>query len=82
MFFKKKEFQETTDFLEERLDTISELTRGLSQKAFNNLLEAVKAVYEARKKLAGVKSDDEKEVEDITQAEKILTREVKRKESK
>jgi hypothetical protein len=65
------------DPLEQRLDTISELTRGLGQKEFNSLLEAVKAVYEARKKLSSVKTDDEKEMADIDEAERILERESK-----
>lgn len=73
-FFRKKE-QTEQDMLERRLDTISELTRGLGKKEFNNLIEAVKAVYEARQKLTNVKSEDEKEVEDIDEIEKVLKKE-------
>ena len=72
--FRRKEKTEY-DMLEKRLDTISELTRGLGKKEFNNLIEAVKAVYEARQKLTNVKSDDEKEVEDIEEIEKSLRKE-------
>lgn len=72
--FKRKE-QTEQDMLERRLDTISELTRGLGKKEFNNLIEAVKAVYEARQKLTNVKSEDEKEVEDIDEIEKVLRKE-------
>lgn len=72
--FRKKE-QTEQDMLERRLDTISELTRGLGKKEFNNLIEAVKAVYEARQKLTNVKSEDEKEVEDIDEIEKVLRKE-------
>lgn len=72
--FRRKE-QTEQDMLERRLDTISELTRGLGKKEFNNLIEAVKAVYEARQKLTNVKSEDEKEVEDIDDIEKVLRKE-------
>lgn len=67
-FHKKKE----KDALEWRLDTISNLTKGLGKKEFNALIEATKAMYEARSKLTVVKSDDEKEVADIDMIEKAL----------
>lgn len=73
--FRRKEKTEY-DMLEKRLDTISELTRGLGKKEFNNLIEAVKAVYEARQKLTNVKSEDEKEVEDIDEIEKSLRKQI------
>lgn len=65
------------DALEQRLDIISDLTKGLDKTAFNNLIDAVKAVYEARQKLRRVKTDDEKETEDITNAEIALLKEEK-----
>ena len=64
--------------MEQRLDTISDLTRGLGRKEFNSLMDAVKSVFEARQKLLNVKTEDEKEVEDIDEAEKILSRESKK----
>lgn len=66
--FRRKERTEL-DMLERRLDTISELTRGLGKTEFNNLIEAVKSVYDARQKLRKVKTDDEKSVQDIDQIE-------------
>ena len=69
-WFKKKE--QEVDALEQRLDTISELTKGLGKTEFNNLLDAVKSMYEARQKLRRVKTDDEKEMEPIVTAEKKL----------
>lgn len=69
--FRRKEKTEL-DILERRLDTISELTRGLGKTEFNNLIEAVKSVYEARQKLRKVRTDDEKEVADIDELEKIM----------
>lgn len=75
MFRRKKTVEK--DALEQRLDAISDLTRGLGRKEFNSLMDAVKSVFEARQKLANVKTEDEKEVEDIDKAERILERESK-----
>lgn len=69
----KKELQ--VDPLEQRLDTISELTKGLGKKEFNCLMDAVKSVFEARQKLLGVKTSEEKENEDIVNAELALEKE-------
>ena len=73
--FKKRTTE--LDLLEQRLDIIADLTRGLGRAEFNNLLEAVKAVYEARQKLRKVKTDDEKENGDIEEAERQLQKESK-----
>lgn len=72
--FKKKQL---VDPLEQRLDTISELTRGLGRTEFNNLIEAVKSVFEARQKLRRVKNEYEKEFGDIDEAERRLEKETK-----
>ena len=66
--FKKKSAE--VDNLERMLDTISDLTRGLGRTEFNNLIEAIKSVYEARQKLRKVKTDEEKENADIAEVEK------------
>jgi hypothetical protein len=76
---KQKKYE---DKLEERLDSISDLTRGLERKEFNSLLDAVKMVFEARQKLKGVKTNEEKELDDIDVAERILTIESEKKEKK
>ena len=73
--FKKKNVYE--DKLEQRLDTISELTRDLERPEFNRLLDALKSVFDARQKLKGVKTNEEKENGDIDEAERILERESK-----
>lgn len=65
-----KKHRTEVDNLERMLDTISDLTRGLGRAEFNNLIEAIKSVYEARQKLRKVKTDEEKEVADITEVEK------------
>ena len=65
--FKKKQ---TEDILETRLDIISGLTRDLERKEFNCLVEALKAMYEARQKLKQVKTTEEKDVEEVDEIEK------------
>lgn len=72
LFRKKTKYQ---DKLEQRLDIISELTRDLEKPEFNRLLDAVKAMFEVRQKLKGVKTNEEKENADIDEAEKILEKE-------
>lgn len=74
MLFKKK--TKYSDKLEERLDTISDLTRDLERPEFNRLVDALKSVFEARQKLKGVKTNEEKDLKDITDAEKSLYLEV------
>lgn len=69
----KRKKKQHDSLLESRLETISELTKGLGKPEFKLLMEAVEAVYEARTKLLKVKTDDEKEVKDINEIEKSLT---------
>ena len=68
--FKKKSTE--VDNLERMLDTISDITRGLGRAEFINLIEAIKSVYEARQRLRKVKTDDEKENEEIDEAAKFI----------
>lgn len=68
--FRKKTTE--VDNLERMLDTISDITRGLGRAEFNNLIEAIKSVYEARQRLRKVKTDDEKENEEIDEAAKFI----------
>lgn len=76
MIFKRKP-KKSEDKLEQRLDTISELTRDLERPEFNRLLDALKSVFDARQNLKGVKTNEEKENADIYEAEKILEKEAK-----
>ena len=71
----KKQPKKCEDKLEERLDTISEPTRDLEKPEFNRLLDALKSVFDARQKLKGVKTNEEKENADIYEAEKVLEKE-------
>ena len=73
LFRKRTKYQ---DKLEERLDIISDLTRDLERPEFNRLVDALKSVFEARQKLKGVKTNEEKDMKDITEAEKSLYLEV------
>lgn len=77
IFRKKRVIYE--DKLEQRLDTISELTRDLERPEFNRLLEALKSVFDARQKLKGVKTNEEKELDDIDEIDKALTKELNKK---
>lgn len=72
---KKKRYE---DRLEERFDTISELTRDLEKAELKRLLEAIQSVHDARQKLKGVKTNEEKENADIYEAEKILAKEMEK----
>lgn len=74
LFKKKPKYQ---DKLEERLDIISDLTRDLEKPEFNRLVDALKSVFDARQKLKGVKTKEEKEYQDINESEKILALEEK-----
>ena len=66
---------ENEDSLEVLLDKISDITRGLGRKEFNALLESLKGIYDVRQNLKKVKTDEEKEMADIDEAERILTKE-------
>lgn len=71
LFRSKKQFV-VEEPLEQRLDTISELTKGLGKKEFNALIEAVKGMYNVRQSLKNVKTEDEKEFGDINTIENKL----------
>lgn len=58
------------DPLEERLYIISDLTRDLERKEFNLLMAGIKAMFDARQKLKGVKTTEEKDVEEVEEIEK------------
>lgn len=77
MFLRRKQ-KKYEDKLEQRLDTISELTRDLERPEFNRLLEALKSVFDARQKLKGVKTNEEKELDDIDEIDKALERDSKK----
>ena len=69
--FKRKAPVEA-DPLEQRLDTISDLTKDLDKKSFSYLIDAVVKIFETRQSLKKVKTEDEKEYGDIDDAERKL----------
>lgn len=71
MFKKKK----TEDIVEQRFDAMMELIKDLPRAEFNRLKGAMDLGYSAYQKVRNVKTTDEKEVEDILNAEKILGKE-------
>ena len=77
MFLRRKP-KKYEDKLEQRLDTISELTRDLERSEFNRLVEAMKSVFDARQKLKGVRTNEEKELDDIDEIDKALERDSKK----
>lgn len=71
MFKKKK----TEDIVEQRFDAMMELIKDLPRAEFNRLKGAMDLGYSTYQKVRNVKTADEKEVEDILSAEKILGKE-------
>ena len=74
--FRRKKQVVVEEPLEQRLDIIAELTKGLGKKEFNALIEAVKGMYNVRQSLKNVKTEDEKEYGEIDDAERKLELEV------
>lgn len=72
MFKKKKQ---TEDIVEQRFDAMMELIKDLPKAEFNRLKGAMDLGYSAYQKVRNVKTADEKEVEDILNAERILGKE-------
>ena len=77
-FFKKhKTSYEIQDPTEARFDAITELIKDLPRADYNRLKDAMDLVYNAYQKVRNVKTADEKEMADITNAEVILSKEAK-----
>ena len=70
MFRKKKHIVE--DPVEQRFDAMMELIKDLPKADYNRLKGAMDLGYSAYQKVRNVKTADEKEVEDILSAERIL----------
>ncbi len=73
-WFKKKTI---VDPVEARFDMMMELIKDLPKADYNRLKDAMDLGYSAYQKVKNVKTADEKEVEDITKAELILSKEEK-----
>ena len=72
MFKKKKSIE---DPVEMRFDAMMELIKDLPRADYNRLKDAMDLGYNAYQKVRNVKTADEKEVQDILNAEKILGKE-------
>lgn len=72
--FRHKQ-QPMIDPLEQKLDIISELTKGLGKKEFKYLIDAVINIFETRQSLKMVKTEEEKEYGDINESERKLEKE-------
>lgn len=75
MFRLKRKTPSLTDPTEERFQKMVDLVKDLSRADYNRLKKAMDLVYDGYDKMRNVKSDEEREVEDIAKAEKILEKE-------
>ena len=62
---------------EQRFDTIIDLVKDLPRADFNRLIDGIKLSYEGYQKVKSAKTIDEKEMEDIDEIDKALTKETK-----
>ena len=74
-FFKRK--NKVVDPTEEKFDAMMSLIKDLPRADYNKLKDAMDMGYNAYQKVRNVKTADEKENEDITNAELILSKEEK-----
>lgn len=73
MCFKKK--PRTEDRVEARFQTIVSLVRDLDKKEFNRLKKGMDLAWQGYQEVRQAKTNAEKEIEDIEDAEKVLDRE-------
>lgn len=71
MIFKRKK-NNSCDPVAEKFSIIIDLVKDLDRSNFNRLKGAMDLGYSAYQKVRNVKTADEKEVEDILSAERIL----------
>lgn len=73
----RKKKRVVADPAETRFDAMMELIKDLPRADYNRLKDAMDLGYNAYQKVRSVKTTDEKENADITNAEIILEKEVK-----
>lgn len=71
LFRKRKKHQEE-DPSEQRFDAMMELIKDLPKADYNRLKKAMDLGWQSYQTVRNVKTDDEKENEDIEKAEKLL----------
>lgn len=77
LFFRRKS-SSYEDPAEERFDLMMDLIKDLPRADYNRLKDAMDLGYSAYQKVRNVKTADEKEVDDIDDAERKLAREDKK----
>lgn len=78
IFFKKKRARTYEDPSELRFDAMMDLIKDLPRSDYNRLKDAMDLGYNAYQKVRNVKTADEKEVDDIDDAERKLVSEEKK----
>lgn len=73
--FKKKHI--VKDPVEQRFDAMMELIKDLPRADYNRLKKAMDLGWQSYQTVRNVKTDDEKEFQDINSAELILSKELK-----
>ena len=77
MKFLRKKKRVVADPAEARFDAMMELIKDLPRADYNRLKDAMDLGYNAYQKVRSVKTADEKESADITNAEVLLEKETK-----
>lgn len=70
---RRKKVVSRYDRVEEKFQTIVALIKDLDRREFNRLQEGISLAWEAYNKVRQAKTNEDKEVEEIEQAEKFLT---------
>ena len=72
MLFRKRKIERSVDPTEDRFDQMINLVKNLSRADYNRLREAMDLGYNAYQKVRNVKTTEEKEINDINEAELSL----------
>lgn len=72
MIFKKRKKMVLESVAEQRFDAMMDLIKDLSRADYNRLLAAMDLGYNAYQKVKNVKTEEEKELEDIDEIEKSM----------
>jgi len=71
--FKRVHKIKYTDRVEQKFQTVVDLIKDLDRREFNRLQEGISLAWEAYNKVRQAKTSTDKEVEEIENAEKILS---------
>ena len=72
MSFRLRKKAQREDPIELKFNAMMELIKNLSKADYNRLKKAMDLGWQSYQTVRNVKTDDEKEVEDIEKAEKLL----------